>query len=72
MAMCIFCLKDKPASREHFIPAALGGHIVLADCVCEADNNSFATEFETKLFRELVPLSSLIAHTGQVRSDSDF
>jgi HNH endonuclease len=60
MAICIFCLKDKPPSEEHFIPAALGGHIVLRDCVCQDDNNSFAAQFETELFRELVPLRLLL------------
>lgn len=60
MAICIFCLKDKPPSEEHFIPAALGGHIVLSDCVCEDDNNAFSTEFETKLFRELAPIRLLL------------
>jgi hypothetical protein len=60
MAICIFCLKEKPPSEEHFIPAALGGHIVLRDCVCEDDNNRFSNEFERKLFRELVPLRLLL------------
>jgi hypothetical protein len=60
MAICIFCLKEKPPSKEHFIPAALGGHIVLTDCVCEDDNNAFSGKFEGKLFRELAPIRLML------------
>jgi hypothetical protein len=60
MAICVFCLEEKPPSKEHFIPAALGGKISVVDCVCEDDNNSFSGAFERDLFRELAPIRMLL------------
>jgi hypothetical protein len=60
MPRCHFCEHEfDRLSEEHVFPAALGGKLVLRNCVCTECNNGFS-EFETPLARELAPLRLLL------------
>jgi len=60
MTVCIFCLQDREdITDEHVFPAALGGTLVVQDCVCAECNHGFS-KFEQPLAQELTPLRLLL------------
>jgi hypothetical protein len=60
MPLCIFCLQEKEnITEEHVYPAALGGTLVLKDCVCSDCNHGFS-KFEQPLLVELRPVRFLL------------
>jgi hypothetical protein len=50
---CIYCFKNSglpsKLTREHVVPAALGGGLILSDAVCETHRTLINEEFETKI-----------------------
>src|SRR6266566_3401119 len=46
--LCIFCLKDKPPSKEHIFPQAIGGTLVI-DRVCTQCNGWLGTNVDALL-----------------------
>jgi hypothetical protein len=60
MPKCVFCPNEEnPLSEEHVFPAALGGALVVEDCVCTSCNNGFS-KFEQPLIREMAPLRFIL------------
>jgi hypothetical protein len=73
MARCLFCRVEKSTiTEEHIFPAALGGTLVVKDCVCDTCNHGFS-KFEQPLAVELTPLRNLLQipnRTGKVPATS--
>ena len=52
MPKCLFCLQDKPSlTREHIIPAALGGNLYLPAATCEKCQQRCNKSFENRFLK---------------------
>ncbi len=69
MIKCIYCLKEKPSSKEHVLPYTLGGNLTI-QCVCQDCNNGFSTIDQSLADSSLITLSRLAQQPDAVLGQS--
>ncbi len=60
---CIYCLEKKISSREHVMPASLGGNLIIR-CVCEGCNGGLSDLDQSLSDSSLLSLIRLTKHPG--------